>query len=242
MGIPIIEIIDVDTIYEGEKIPAIRDISLKVDEGDFMTIIGPNAVGKTTLLETINGLLLHTRGQVLVSGQEIQQAGHQLRKEIGYIPQDISFDPLTPHLVRNVVLMGRYGKIGLFRRPSSNDLDISEWALAQVGIEELASRPIGKLSGGQQQKVLIARMLAKDPRILLLDEPFSNLDFKATGEISDIICRLHDKLRLTTLIVLHDLNSIPERCNRVTLMNQGHIVRVGSPSDMLTEEVISSAY
>lgn len=233
---------EADTIYEGEKIPAIKDINLQVREEDFLTIIGPNGVGKTTLLETINGLLEHTSGQVLVLGQGIKKAGHRLRKEIGYIPQDISFSALAPFLVRNVVLMGRYGKIGLIRRPSKVDLEATRWALSEVGITGLVTRPIGKLSGGQQQKVLIARMLAKEPKILLLDEPFSNLDFKASQEISRIICRLHDKLNLTTLIVLHDLASIPERCNRVALMNQSRITKVGPPTEMLKAEILSSAY
>jgi ABC-type cobalamin/Fe3+-siderophores transport system ATPase subunit len=138
--------------------------------------------------------------------------------------------------------MGRYGKIGLIRRVSSTDIQISRWALEQVKITHLSSRPVGKLSGGQQQKVLIARMLAKEPRIILLDEPFSNLDFKATEEISYIISQLHDQLNLTTLIVLHDLSSIPERCDQLILMKQGKISCVDSPQEILKPEVISAAY
>lgn len=239
---PIIELTDVDTIYEGERVPAIRDINLQIIQSEFVAVIGPNAVGKTTLLETINGLLPPTKGRVLVFGRDIVKYGNRIRKEIGYIPQDISFHSLTPFLVKDVVLMGRYGKIGLLRRPSSTDLQAREWALEQVGITKLLARPIGKLSGGQQQKVLIARMLAKEPRIILLDEPFSNLDFKATEQISEIIENLHDKLNLTTLIVLHDLGSIPERCDQLILMNRGRIARIDSPGEILKPEVISSAY
>ncbi|MFW6012614.1 MAG: metal ABC transporter ATP-binding protein [Candidatus Bipolaricaulota bacterium] len=242
MGTPVIELNDVDTVYEGERFPAIRNIDLQVDCGEFSVVLGPNGVGKTTLLETINGLLSPTRGEVKVFGKDVQRFGEQIRKKIGYIPQDVSFDPLTPFLVKNVVLMGRYGKIGLIHRPQPSDWERARWALEQVGIREFEGRPIGKLSGGQQQKVLIARMVAKDPSIMLLDEPFSNLDFVAVEEISDLICTLHDELSLTTAMVLHNLESIPSRCNRLILMGEGSIARTGDPDLMLNSDVLNAVY
>lgn len=237
-----IELRGVATIYEGERLPAIYDIDLRVEQGEFVALIGPNGVGKTTLLETINGLLEHTAGEVRVFGQEIGKNGHRIRQRVGYIPQEIAFDERTPFLVKDVVLMGRFGRIGLLRRPAAADHRAVERALELVGIEDLALRPIGKLSGGQQQKAMLARALAKEPELLLLDEPFSNLDFVAREEVSSVIVRLHEELKLTTLIVLHDLKGLPPCCGRVVLMRQGRVFRDGRPAEVLDPVTLAAAY
>ncbi len=242
MGDPVIELRDVATVYEGERLPAIQDINLRIEKGELVALIGPNGVGKTTLLETINGLLENTAGEVRVFGLEVRRHGSLIRRRIGYIPQEIAFDALTPFLVRDVVLMGRFGRIRLARRPSAVDHQAVERALELVGIAELTHRPIGKLSGGQQQKVMLARALAKEPELLLLDEPFANLDFVAREEISSIIARLHGELELTTLIVLHDLESLPTGCQRVILMRAGRIFRDGPPAEVLDPTVLAAAY
>jgi len=238
----VIELRGVATIYEGERLPAIYDIDLRVEQGEFVALIGPNGVGKTTLLETINGLLEHTAGEVRVFGQEIGKNGHRIRQRVGYIPQEIAFDERTPFLVKDVVLMGRFGRIGLLRRPAAADHRAVERALELVGIEDLALRPIGKLSGGQQQKAMLARALAKEPELLLLDEPFSNLDFVAREEVSSVIVRLHEELKLTTLIVLHDLKGLPPCCGRVVLMRQGRVFRDGRPAEVLDPVTLAAAY
>jgi len=216
---------NVDTIYEGEKIPAIRNINLRIKTGEFVCVIGPNGAGKTTLLETINGILPCTRGKVYVLGKSLEKLGHSLRKEIGYVPQEIAVDELSPFLVEDVVMMGRFGKIGILKSPTSADFKAAERAISWVKIKDLAKRPIGKLSGGQLQKVMIARALAKEPKILLLDEPFSSLDVKASQEISKKICGLHVGFGLTTVMVTHNTASIPEICNRTILMNNGKIIQ-----------------
>ncbi len=227
MATSVIELTNVSTVYEGERVPAIREINLSIEPGEFVAIIGPNGAGKTTLLETINGLLPYTHGKVLVLGRDIARFGPQLRSQIGYIPQEFQFDETTPVLVRDVVLMGRYGRIGLLRRPTAEDRARAQEALELLGLAELAERPIGKLSGGQQQKALLARALAKEPRILLLDEPFSHLDFAARDEVAELIARWHREQALTTLIVLHDLEAIPSSCHRVVLLDGGHIRQDG---------------
>jgi zinc/manganese transport system ATP-binding protein len=228
MADSIIELKNVSTVYEGERVPAIRDIDLTIESGEFVAIIGPNGAGKTTLLETINGLLPHTRGQVWVLGRDVARFGPQLRSQIGYVPQEFQFDETTPVLVRDVVLMGRYGRIGLFRRPTAEDYAQVQEALELLGLAELAERPLGKLSGGQQQKVLLARALAKEPKILLLDEPFSHLDCAAREEVAELIARWHRERSLTVLIVLHDLEAIPRSCHRVVLLNGGRILHDGA--------------
>lgn len=228
MATSVIELKNVSTVYEGERAPAIRDIDLAIESGECVAIIGPNGAGKTTLLETINGLLPYTRGQVWVLGRDIARFGPHLRSQIGYVPQEFQFDETTPVLVHDVVLMGRSGRIGLLRRPTAEDHARAQEALELLGLAELAERPIGKLSGGQQQKVLLARALAKEPKILLLDEPFSHLDFAARDEVVELIARWHRERVLTTLIVLHDLEAIPPSCHRVVLLDGGRIRQDGA--------------
>ncbi|MEA1965601.1 MAG: ABC transporter ATP-binding protein [Candidatus Aerophobetes bacterium] len=238
----IIELLNVDTIYEGESIPAIRGVNLKVKKGEFLCIIGPNGAGKTTLLETINGLLEHTEGKVNVFGKEIKRFGSSIRKEVGYVPQGFSVSSLMPFLVKDVVLMGRFGKIGLFKSASNEDYQRVKKAIELVGIDGLLKKPIGKLSGGQLQKVMITRALAKDPKILLLDEPFSSLDFKALAEISERVSSLHEEKNLTTLMVIHNIPSIPNQCRRVVLINEGVVIQDGPVDEVLNSESLKFVY
>lgn len=228
MATSVIELQNVSTVYEGERVPAIREIALSFESGEFVAVIGPNGAGKTTLLETINGLLPYTSGQVRVLGRDVARWGPQLRSKIGYVPQESQFDETTPVLVKDVVFMGRYGRIGLLRRPTAADHARAYEALELLGLAELAERPIGKLSGGQQQKVLLARALAKEPRILLLDEPFSHLDCAARYEVTELIARWHRERALTTLIVLHNLEAIPPSCHRVVLLDEGQVRQDGA--------------
>jgi len=233
---------DVDTIYEGERIPAIRGITLKIKDGEFVCIIGPNGAGKTTLLETINGILPSTGGKVYVFGKDVKEFGHFLRREIGYVPQEVAVDELSPFLVEDVVMMGRFGKIGILKSSTSDDFEAVKRAINWVGINDLVKRPVGKLSGGQLQRVMIARALAKEPKILLLDEPFSSLDIKASQEISRRICELHRDFGLTTIMVTHDITSIPEMCGRAILMNNGEIIREKIPREILQLDRLRSLY
>ncbi len=235
----IIETYKANTVYEGEKIPALFDITFSINQGDFVCIIGPNGAGKTTLLETLNGLLPHTSGQIIIMGYDIQKNGVYLRKQIGYVPQEFTVDPLSPFLVKDIVLMGRYGRVGLLKKISQKDYNLLEESLRFMGIEDLKCRPIGKLSGGQLQKVMLARVLAKQPVLLLLDEPFSNLDFRTTHQAIKLFSRAHDEKGWTTLMVMHDLNMIPERCNRIIYLEEGRITKDGSPDQVLTEELLT---
>jgi ABC-type Mn2+/Zn2+ transport system ATPase subunit len=213
---------DVETTYEGEKTPVIHDISLEIDSGEFVAVIGPNGAGKTTLLEAINGLLEST-GEITVFEKDITHHGNEIRKNIGYVPQEFSCESLTPFLVRDVVMMGRYGKIGLLRSPSERDHAILMETLQFVGITDLETKPVGKLSGGQLQKVMIARALAKRPKILLLDEPFANLDTASRREIAEKFVTLQEG-GVTIIMVVHDLSSVPPQCRRVLKIENGTIV------------------
>ena len=234
----IIEMNKVSTIYEGEKTPALFDINLSLNEGELVCIIGPNGAGKTTLLETLNGLLPHTEGEIRILGQDIKKKGIYLRKQIGYLPQEFTVDPLTPFLVKDIILMGRYGQIGLLNKIPKNDYILMEESLKLMGIIDLKDRPIGKLSGGQLQKVMLARVFAKKPTLLFLDEPFSNLDYHTTHRVMLQISRAHDQNHWTTLLVMHDLNLIPERCNRILYLEDGRIVKDDIPEKVLTEKLL----
>lgn len=229
----IIKLENVSTVYEGERRPAIKGINLTVKQNELVYVVGPNASGKTTLLETINGLLPPFKGKVTVFGLDVQTHGRRVRCEIGYVPQDFMVKPGEPYTALDVVLMGRYGQIGFLHHPEAEDKKKAVEAMKLIGIKELAGRPMGKLSGGQQQKVMLARAIAKNPKILLLDEPFSNLDPDSRGQIPSLITKLHEEKDLTTLIVTHDIHHMIDHCNRVIVVTNGKITFDGTPKNAL---------
>lgn len=222
---------------------ALRGISLTVSQSEFVAIIGPNGAGKTTLLTTINGLANPHQGRVWVLGQQLNGRGrHELRKKVGYVAQVETIDRRMPISVREAVIIGRYGTIGLLRRPTKHDWFLVDKALEMVGMSHLARRPIGHLSGGEQQRVAIARCLAQEPNIFLLDEPTASLDWKAQIEILELVKRIHHERKLTTLFVTHDLDALPHTCDRVVLMKDGLIVGDGTPDKLISVENLSRLY
>ena len=238
----VIELQNIETIYEGEKIPVIHDINFNIKNGEFVSIIGPNGAGKTTLLETINGLLYHTDGKGYVFGMEILKNKTEIRKETGYVIQNFEIDPLSPFLCKDIVLSGRTGKIGVFKFTSKKDWDKVWYSMGLVGMIDFANRSIGKLSGGEFQKILIARALAQEPKLLLLDEPFSNLDFAARKQIETLLNRIHEKQAITIVMVSHDLSFVPNRCNRVIVIDRGRIIMDGKKQDILKSEIIHKIF
>ncbi|UCE80778.1 MAG: metal ABC transporter ATP-binding protein [Methanobacteriota archaeon] len=228
---------NVSTAYEGERISAIRDVDISVHKGDFVCIVGPNGSGKTTLLETINGILRYTSGHGSVFGLEIISNGSAIRKRIGYVIQNFEIDPLSPFLCKNVVMSGRTGKIGLLRFPDPNDWNAVRQSMGRVGMESWWSRPVGKLSGGEFQKILIARALAQEPDIFLLDEPYANLDIRSRHEIGGLFREIHDA-GSTLLMVSHDVSSIPSSCTHIIVMNRGRVVGSGSTTEVIKSGII----
>jgi zinc/manganese transport system ATP-binding protein len=229
----IISLENVSTVYEGERRPAVRDVNLSLRKNELVYVVGPNASGKTTLLETINGLLPIFKGKLSIFGLDVQTQGRKIRREIGYVPQDFMVKPGEPFTAYDVVMMGRYGKIGFLNRPNETDNKKIMETMMLLDIEDLARRPMGKLSGGQQQKVMIARALAKDPKILLLDEPFSNLDPESREKIPSFVSRIHRERELTTIIVTHDVHGMLEMCRRVVVMSEGRILDDATPEEAL---------
>ena len=225
----------VDACYEGERIATLRDVSLRVHKEKRMAIIGPNGSGKTTLLEVVNGLLPVTRGVVTVFGQSVSRRGQSLRARIAYMAQDLFFPPSTPFLVADVVMAGLFGQIGLVRWPSRSHRQRVEEALLAVGISDLRRRPIGRLSGGQQRKVLLARALARGAKLLLLDEPTANLDPQAKLEVAHIINGVERELGATALIVNHEGGPLLDGAERLVRIEAGRITHDGPVGETRTQ-------
>ena len=241
MGTTVIDIKDAVVSYREDI--ALRGVSLKVETGEFVGIIGPNGAGKTTLLTLVNGLGKLLSGRVRVLGNSLGRTnGRSLRKRVGYVAQVENIDPRMPMNVREVVMIGRYGVLGLFRRPGRHDWEVVDEMLELVGMTHLARRPIGHLSGGEQQRVTIARCLAQEPELFLLDEPTASLDWKAKAEILELVKKIHDSRQLTTLFVTHDLSCLPVACGRIVLMKEGLIWTEGTPRGLLTDENLSRLY
>ena len=219
----LIHLENVWTTYEGADCPVIRDVSFEIRAGEFVVIGGPNGAGKTTLLEAITGLLPVVKGSVTVCGRGIPGETIKARCNIGYVIQNFDFHPFTPYTVEEVVRMGRYGRIGWFSRETKEDIEAARDAMRTLRIDHLSGELIGKLSGGQQQKVLIAHNLAKKPSVLLLDEPYSNLDIRTRDEVSSILCRICDS-GVPVMMVSHAFDSLPDRDIRVIVMQSGRMV------------------
>lgn len=222
---------------------ALESISLKINEKEFVGIAGPNGAGKTTLLTVMNGLGKISKGSVKIFGIEVNtHSATAVRKNIGYVPQMLTTDPRLPMLVRETVLMGRYGKIGFFKKPSRADKEIVDEVAGLVGIRDLLRRPIGHLSGGEQKKVAIARALAQEPRILLLDEAISNLDINAQQIIIELVDKIHEEKQITIIVVMHHLHLLPENCSRMVLLKNAGMVFDGAVQEALSEQILSGLY
>jgi len=222
---------------------ALHGVSLQVREGEFLGIIGPNGAGKTTLLTVVNGLARLVRGHVRVLGVEpCRRGAHRLRTRVGYVAQVKSVDPRLPISVRETVMVGAYGRLGWFRRPGRRHWRQADEALEQVGVAHLAHRPLGQLSGGEFQRVAIARVLAQQPDVFLFDEPTASIDPQAQEDILELIQHIHRQNHATMLYVTHDLATLPKACERLVLMKHGRIWREGPADQMLDERLLKALY
>ena len=214
----------------------LEDISFQVAQGEILGIIGPNGSGKTTLLNTLLGLVSPWRGQVLIMGQPARS----LRKKVGYMPQVEKVDWDFPVTVGDVALMGRYHRRGLFHRTTKEDRDLAIHALHRVGMYDLRDKLIGQLSVGQRRRALLARALANQPRMLLLDEPMAGLDATAQHQILDLL----DELRAegaTVILSTHDLSCVSAYCDNAVCLNR-KLIAYGPPSQVLNEKVLSETF
>jgi iron complex transport system ATP-binding protein len=221
--------------------PVLRDLSFEVPAGAFFIIIGPNSAGKTTLLRALAGAVRVQRGQVEVWGTPISQFSKKaLARLIAVVPQRAATD--IPFTVQEVVLMGRSPHVGWLGLEQPRDLQLAGEAMAFTNVAHLAQRPLPQLSGGELQRVIIARALCQQPRLLLLDEPTAALDPAHQVNLMDLMARLKEELGLTVVMVSHDLNLAALYGDQLLLLKAGEAVRVGRPAEVLTYEQLERAY
>lgn len=208
-------VIDIKNVsFNYDKPVVLKDISLDIKQGEFVGIVGPNGGGKSTLLKLVLGLLIPTSGTVKVMGQYPAKG----RSAIGYVAQYAKFEKNFPITVLDTVLMGRISGRPSLWSYSSEDIQLAEKALRETEIENLKDRILNTLSGGQLQRVLIARALVGNPKILILDEPTSNVDSRMEADIFDLLKKLNEKS--TIIVVSHDIGFISGYVNRVACLNQ----------------------
>lgn len=214
--VPVVEIRHVTFGYPPDQTlqPVLEDVSLVIEQNEFLGIIGPNGGGKTTLLKIMLGLLKPQQGAVTVFGQ----APAAVRSRIGYVPQHARIDPTVPASVLDVVLTGRLSKSSWGFRYRRQEIEVAMHALAQTEMERFSGRTIGTLSGGQRQRVLIARALASDAQLLLLDEPTAGVDPHMERGLTDLLHRLNE--RLPIVIVSHDVSFVSTHLKRVACLNR----------------------
>ncbi len=208
----VVSIEDLWVYYDGT--PALEGINLIVERGDFLGIIGPNGGGKTTLLKVILGLVNPSRGKVFVMGQ----APGKNRYDVGYVPQYNPFDRDFPINVQDIVLMGRNSPSRLAKRYTQEDKELMQKALKTVGMLHYKNHQIGKLSGGEQQRIFIARALVRQPKILLLDEPTSNIDSYMQTEFYELLAKLKDEI--TIIMISHDVSAISIYVEKIACLNR----------------------
>ncbi|MHA1730942.1 MAG: metal ABC transporter ATP-binding protein [Promethearchaeota archaeon] len=218
--------------------PVLINFNLTIRRGDYLGLLGPNGSGKTTLMKTILGIVKPDSGEVLVYGKPL--SNHN-RDKIGYVSQLHAVNREFPARVHEIVEMGRYGMRGFGRRLTREDHEAVKFALHKVHMEEFFDRPIGHLSGGEQQKVFVAQALVRNPEILLLDEPTSALDFVMVKDFLDLLEDLRDNWEMTIVAIHHNLDLLRPYCNRLVVMNRT-IWYDGTPNGPGAEEGILRGY
>ena len=219
----------------------LQNISFQVEKGEFIGIIGPNGSGKTTLLKIFYRLLIPQRGEILYQSVPLRKMSRgDIARKIAVVAQETY--PLFPFRVIEIVLMGRSPYLGHLMFESGRDLEIAKKAMEWTEILPISERPIDELSGGERKRVFIARALAQEPEVILLDEPTANLDIHHQMEFLDLILRLNRERGLTILMASHDLNLASEFCGRLMLFQKGRIYKMGSPEEVITRENIEQVY
>lgn len=215
----------------------LNDISFELRKGDLVALLGPNGSGKSTILRTLFGLLKPVQGVVYLDGKSVHSMQIQdVAKVLGYLPQENSETSLR---VIDVVLLGRTPYIGM--SPSMNDIRLARKAIELVGLRGLESRYFSELSGGEKQKVMLARIFCQETDFLLLDEPTSHLDIKSQVEVMGIVKRMVEKGK-AAIVAVHDINLATAFCNRILMVKDGRIVHAGSPFEVVNPESIREVF
>ncbi len=219
----------------------LQDVSFEVGKGEFIGVIGPNGSGKTTLLKVLYRLLSPQRGEVFFERVPLKKMSQRdIAKKIAVVAQETY--PAFPFRVIEIVLMGRSPYLGHLMFEREKDLEIAKKAMEWTEILPISERPLDELSGGERKRVFIARALAQEPEVILLDEPTTNLDIHHQIEFLDLILALNREKGLTILMASHDLNLASEFCDRLILLQKGGIFKMGPPQEVITRENIERVY
>lgn len=232
--------LDIDGVeFSYGSTPVLKDVTVHLDGPMFVSILGPNGVGKSTLIHCINKILSPTGGTVMIDGRDVKDISvKEMAQEAGYVPY--SANDTFPLTVADTVLMGRHphARWGTLDR----DLDVVYGILDMLGIGDLAMRPFNELSAGQHQKVVLARGLVQEPRVLLLDEPTANLDIRHQMDVSELLRDLSREKRMTVIMICHDINIASRYSDNIIMMYRGSIYAVGTPEQVVTPENIRAVY
>jgi iron complex transport system ATP-binding protein len=238
MGL-LLKINNVSAGYYKENV--VKGISLNVNQGDFLGLIGPNGSGKTTLLRLITKVLYPRIGEIYFKGENISKMdSKEFCRNVAFVSQDFASN--FAFSVMEVVLMGRIPHLKRLQFETKKDFNIAEDALSVCDILDLKEKIIDELSAGERQRVIIARALAQEPTLLLLDEPTSHLDIGHQIQILDLLRRLNRQNNLTIVMVLHDLNLASAYCDRIVLIDNGNVFKEGNPEQVLTYQNIEAVY
>lgn len=225
--------------YSYGNLKALDGITIEVNDGEIVSLVGPNGAGKSTLLKCIDRILKPQQGAVFLDGKDTAKASsRELSSMMSYVPQ--SNVEVFPFTVFDIVLMGRRPHIGW--RVSKKDIAIVAQTLRFMGIEEFGTRYFDELSGGEKQKVVMARALAQEPKVLLLDEPTSNLDIRHQLEVMEIVRKLIQERKISAIMAMHDLNLASRFSDRMVMLKNGQVFVVGVPGLVLSPENIKVAY
>ena len=227
--------------FRYQKDWVLQDISFQVGKGELIGVIGPNGSGKTTLLKILYRLLPLQQGEVLYERVPLRKMSRtDIAKRIAVVAQETY--PLFPFRVIEVVLMGRSPYLGSLMFESEKDLEIARKAMEWTETSNFSERPIDELSGGERKRVFIARALAQETEMILLDEPTANLDIHHQIEFLDLILSLNREKGLTIIMATHDMNLASEFCDRLILLREGRIFQMGAPKEVITQETIETVY
>jgi len=222
-------------------VPALQSINLDVRRGEIVGLVGPNGAGKSTMIKVLSGVLRPSAGKVLVDQKEINTySPSQRARTLAVVPQAKQLGGAFS--VKQAVLLGRTAYLGFLGKPGDEDLAKTAWAMKKTGVESLADRKLAEISGGEQQRVLLARALAQDAPVLLLDEPTNHLDLKYQSSLLKLLRSLVTEENLTVLMAMHDLNQVSGIADRVALLVAGQLQSLGTPEAVLTEENIRTAF
>lgn len=229
-----LEVKDLTVAYH--KKPVLTSVSFNIPPGKLIGVLGPNGAGKSTLLKAVLGLIPKVDGDVSIYGKPYREQ----RKEIGYVPQRESVDWDFPTNALDVVMMGRYGHLGWFRRPGAKERQIAMECLGKVGMADYAGRQISQLSGGQQQRVFLARALAQNARLYFMDEPFAGVDATTEKAIISLLHELKEQGK-TVLVVHHDLSTVKEYFDHILLLN-GELIASGPTEEAFIPQNLHKTY